>query len=141
MARPAGRHLVSYRLGQVGGAHPRPYKYPPLVEIRTQTPLHGNFTCKALILSVVARRSLVGRVAKLLGPEGLLAYRDPPRSLSVEAPSESFGVRQGFSTLVWSSAEALPEFYGFQQESLCLSTLGEVGVPACWDHSASMPQI
>jgi hypothetical protein len=31
----------------------------------THTPLHGNSTCKALILSVVARRSLVGRVARL----------------------------------------------------------------------------
>jgi hypothetical protein len=29
MARPAGRHLVSYRFGQVGGAPPWPYKYPP----------------------------------------------------------------------------------------------------------------
>jgi hypothetical protein len=26
---PAGRHMASYRLGQVGGAPPRPYKYPP----------------------------------------------------------------------------------------------------------------
>jgi hypothetical protein len=35
------------------------------VEIRTHTPLHGNSTCKALILHVVARRSLVGKVARL----------------------------------------------------------------------------
>jgi hypothetical protein len=35
------------------------------VEIRTHTPLIGNSTCKALIVSVVARRSLVRRVARL----------------------------------------------------------------------------
>jgi hypothetical protein len=58
-------HLVSYRLSQVGGAPPWPYKYPPLVEIRTHTPLHGNSTCKALILSVVARHSLVESVVRL----------------------------------------------------------------------------
>jgi hypothetical protein len=28
VAWPAGRHLVSYRFGQVGGAPPQPYKYP-----------------------------------------------------------------------------------------------------------------
>jgi hypothetical protein len=28
LARPAGYHLASYRLGQVDGAPPRPYKYP-----------------------------------------------------------------------------------------------------------------
>jgi hypothetical protein len=63
--RQAGRHMVSYHLGQVGGAPPRPYKYPPPVEIGRHTPLIGNFTYKALILSVLARCSLVGRVAKL----------------------------------------------------------------------------
>jgi hypothetical protein len=42
-----------------------PYKYRPPVEIRTQTPLLRNSTCKALILSVVARRSLVRRLARL----------------------------------------------------------------------------
>jgi hypothetical protein len=35
------------------------------VEIRTHTPHFGYFTCKAPILSVVARHSLVGRVARL----------------------------------------------------------------------------
>jgi hypothetical protein len=48
VARPAGRHLLRYRIGQVGGAPSRPYKYPPPVEIRTNTPLHGNSTCIAL---------------------------------------------------------------------------------------------
>jgi hypothetical protein len=33
--RTVGCHLVSYLLGQVGGAPPQPYKYPPPVEIRT----------------------------------------------------------------------------------------------------------
>jgi hypothetical protein len=34
MARPDGRHMVSYRLGQEGGALPWPYKYPPAGESR-----------------------------------------------------------------------------------------------------------
>jgi hypothetical protein len=42
-----------------------PINTPPLVEIRTHTPLLGNSTFKALILSVVARRSLVERVVRL----------------------------------------------------------------------------
>jgi hypothetical protein len=37
VAWSADRHMVSYRLGQVGGAPPQPYKYPLLVEIRTHT--------------------------------------------------------------------------------------------------------
>jgi hypothetical protein len=63
---PADRHLVSYRLSQVGGAPPCPYKYPPTSESRhTHTPHFGDCTCKATILSVVARRSHVRRVARL----------------------------------------------------------------------------
>jgi hypothetical protein len=77
MARLGGSHLVSYCLGQVGGAPPRFYKYPPLVKIRRHTPLHGNSSCKALILSLVARRSLVGRVVRLWGLEGLPACQEP----------------------------------------------------------------
>jgi hypothetical protein len=75
-----------------------PINTPLPVEIRTHTPHFGDFTCKALILSVVARRSLIG---------------SPPRSSSAEALPESFRVRKGFSTLVCSSAEALSESYGF----------------------------
>jgi hypothetical protein len=63
--RLAGCHLASYCLGQVGGVSPRPYKYPHSVEIRTHAPHFGNSNCKALILSVVARHSLVRRVARL----------------------------------------------------------------------------
>jgi hypothetical protein len=37
----------------------------------------------------------------------------PRRSSGAEALSESFGVQQGFSALVCSSAEALPESNGF----------------------------
>jgi hypothetical protein len=77
VVRPTDRRLKSYHLGQVGGAPPGSYKYPPLVEIRTHTPLHGNSTYKALILSVVARHSLIGSVARLWGLEGLPAYREP----------------------------------------------------------------
>jgi hypothetical protein len=60
-------HMVSYHLGQVSGAPPWPYKYPLRVEIRTHThtPHFGDSTCKTLILSVVDRHSLVGRVARL----------------------------------------------------------------------------
>jgi hypothetical protein len=71
MDTSAGHHLASYRLYQVGGAPPQPYKYPSLVEIRTHTPLLGNSTCKAPILSAVARCSLVGRVERLRGPPSL----------------------------------------------------------------------
>jgi hypothetical protein len=39
--------------------------------MRRHTPHFGDSTCKALILSVVARRSLVSRVVRLWGPPGL----------------------------------------------------------------------
>jgi hypothetical protein len=65
VVRLASHHLVSYYLGQVSGALPRPYEYPPPAEIRTHTPHFRNSTWKALILSVVARRSLFGRVVGL----------------------------------------------------------------------------
>jgi hypothetical protein len=45
-----------------------PISTPPHSESRhthTHTPHFGDFTCKALIFSVVARHSLVGRVARL----------------------------------------------------------------------------
>jgi hypothetical protein len=35
------------------------------VDTHTHTPHFGDSTCKALFLSVVARRSLVGRVVRL----------------------------------------------------------------------------
>jgi hypothetical protein len=63
--RPVGRHLVSYHLGQVGGAPPWPYKNPLPVKVDPHTPHFGYSTYKALFLSVVARHSLVGRVARL----------------------------------------------------------------------------
>jgi hypothetical protein len=37
VAWPRDHHLASYRLGQVGGAPARPYKYPLPMEIRTHT--------------------------------------------------------------------------------------------------------
>jgi hypothetical protein len=37
VARPTGRHLVSYCLGHVGGAPPWPYKYPLMVKVDTHT--------------------------------------------------------------------------------------------------------
>jgi hypothetical protein len=79
VARPVGRHLVSYRIGQVGGAPPWPDKYPrpPSVKVDTHIPHFGDSTCQAPILSVVARRSLVGRVARLSGLEGLPACQEP----------------------------------------------------------------
>jgi hypothetical protein len=51
MARPAGSHSASYRHSQVGGAPPRPYKYPPLVEIRTHT--HHTFEIPLTRLSFI----------------------------------------------------------------------------------------
>jgi hypothetical protein len=50
---------------------------PPLWWKLEYTPHFRNSTYKALILSVVIRSSLVGRVVRLWGPEGLLAYREP----------------------------------------------------------------
>jgi hypothetical protein len=60
----AGRHLASYRLSQVSGAHPWPYKYPP-TKVSQHAPHFGDSTCKPPIVSVVAKRSLVGRVVRL----------------------------------------------------------------------------
>jgi hypothetical protein len=65
MAWPPGHDLVSYHLGQVSGAPPQLYKYPPMVEMRRHTPHFGYSTCKALIPTVVARCRIVGRVARL----------------------------------------------------------------------------
>jgi hypothetical protein len=76
VARPAGHHLAGYHLGQVGGGPPWPYKYPPTSESR-HTPHFRDSTCKALFFSVVARRSLIGRVVRLWGPEGLSACWEP----------------------------------------------------------------
>jgi hypothetical protein len=78
--RPAtwlGFHLAPNQLLQVSGAPPWPYKYAPIVEMRRHIPHFGDSTCKALILSVVARRSLVGAVARLRGPEGPPACWEP----------------------------------------------------------------
>jgi hypothetical protein len=50
----------------------------------------------------------------------------------VEALPESFGVRQDFSALVCLSAEALPESYGFHEESL-LESLSCIRILACQD--------
>jgi hypothetical protein len=65
VAWPIGHHLAPNRLLHVGGALPWPYKYPPKVEMRTDTPHFGDSTYKPLILSVVDRHSLVGRVVRL----------------------------------------------------------------------------
>jgi hypothetical protein len=68
VARPAGHHLVSYQLNQVGKPSLDPYKYPSTDEnqnTHTHTPHFGDSTCKAPILSVVARRSPVRRVVRL----------------------------------------------------------------------------
>jgi hypothetical protein len=63
VARPTDRHLVSYRLSQVGGAPHGPINTPYRLK-STHTPHFVDSTSKALFLSVVARRSLVGRVAR-----------------------------------------------------------------------------
>jgi hypothetical protein len=65
VARPTGHHLMSYYLSQVGGAPHGPINTPLPVKVNTHTPHFGDSTCKAPILSEVARRSLVGRVVRL----------------------------------------------------------------------------
>jgi hypothetical protein len=77
VARPGSHHLVSYYLGHVGGAPPWSYKYPLPVKVDTHTTHFGDSTCIALFLSVVARRSLVGRVVRLWGLDGLPVCREP----------------------------------------------------------------
>jgi hypothetical protein len=42
-----------------------PINTPLMVKVDTNTPHIGDSTCKGLILSVVARHSHVGRVARL----------------------------------------------------------------------------
>jgi hypothetical protein len=76
MARLASHHLVSHRLNQVDNPSLDPYKYPS-TSGNQNAPHFGDSTCKAPILSVVARHSLVSRMTRLLGLEGLLAYREP----------------------------------------------------------------
>jgi hypothetical protein len=60
----AGHHLVSYRLNQVVNPSLDPDKSSSIGG-NQNTPNLGDSTCKAPILSVVARRSLVGRVVRL----------------------------------------------------------------------------
>jgi hypothetical protein len=62
----------------------------------------------------------VGVTGKIPSPQPI---GSPPHSSSTEALPELFRVRQSFSALVCSSAEALPKSYGFVQ-GLCSSTLG-----------------
>jgi hypothetical protein len=52
-----------------------PINTPLPMEIRTHKPHFGDSTCKAPIISVVARRSLVERVVRLCWPEGFPACR------------------------------------------------------------------
>jgi hypothetical protein len=118
VARLAGHHLVSYRLGQVSGAPPWPCKYPPTDKSwHTHTPHFGDSTCKALFLSVVVRRSLVRRVVRLWGPEGLLACWEPSSLLQC-----------------WSSARILQAPIGFLSSSL-LECGGFAGIPTIFPRS------
>jgi hypothetical protein len=105
------------------------------------TPHFGDSTCKALVLSVVARHSLIGRVPRLWGPEGLPACREPSSYLEHRS---SVGIVQDPTRYLDSSLLECRSSVGILwilTESLCSSTLDEVGIPACRDHFASMPQI
>jgi hypothetical protein len=64
MARLADHHLASDRLNQVGNPSLDPYKYPS-TNGNQNAPHFGDSIYKALILSVVARHSLVEKVARL----------------------------------------------------------------------------
>jgi hypothetical protein len=64
------------------------------------TPHFGDSTCKASILSVVARHSLVGRVVRLGELEGLLACREPSSYLERR---RSGGILQGPTRFLGSS--------------------------------------
>jgi hypothetical protein len=88
VARVASCHLVSYCLSQVFRAPPWPHKYHPTSEswhTHTHTPHFGDSSCKALIPSVVARHSLVGRVVRLWEWRASWPVGSPPRSSSVKA--------------------------------------------------------
>jgi hypothetical protein len=66
VAGPAGHHLVSYWLNQVSNPSLDLYKYLSTGgNHNTHTPHFGDSTCKAPILYVVARCSLIGRVTRL----------------------------------------------------------------------------
>jgi hypothetical protein len=64
LGRPAATWRVTASAKLVEHPHD-PINTPPPVEIRRHTLLLRNSTCKALILSVVARCRLVRRVARL----------------------------------------------------------------------------
>jgi hypothetical protein len=117
-----------------------PINTPLLVEIRTHTTF-GDSTCRAPILSVVDRRSLVERVVRLRGPEGLPACRKPSSLLD---HGNSVGILEDLTGFLGSSfleCGSSVEFLCILTESLHSSTLGEVGVPAYRYHSAAMPRI
>jgi hypothetical protein len=104
------------------------------------TPHFGDSTCKALILRVEGRCGLIKRVERLWGPEGLPSCREPSSWLECGI---SVGIIQGpirflGSSLVECGSSA--KILWILTKSLCSSTLGEVGVPAYQDHSASIPQ-
>jgi hypothetical protein len=69
VTRPVGQCLACYRLNQVSNSSWDSYKYPMPMEfntrIHTHTPYFRDSTCKAPILSILARCSLVRRVARL----------------------------------------------------------------------------
>jgi hypothetical protein len=83
---------------------PQPNKYSPTVKMRGHTPHFGDSTCKALILSVVARHSLVGRVARLWGPKGLLGA--PLIARAWKLYRNSFG----FDGIFWALVDQVWEF-------------------------------
>jgi hypothetical protein len=67
-AEPHGRLATTWRVTDLTKSVTPPWTLintPLPVKIRTHTPYFGDFICKASILSVVAKRSLVGRVVKL----------------------------------------------------------------------------
>jgi hypothetical protein len=93
----------------------------------THTPHFRDSTCKVLFFCAIARHILVGRVARLWGPEGLLACQEPPHSSSVETLLESFGGPTWFLSSSLLKRESSAGILWIPTESLYSSPSGVTG--------------
>jgi hypothetical protein len=93
MAWPVGRHLVNYRLDQVGGALPHPYKYPPTGENENTHHILEIPVAKLSFLVYYLGVALSGEWRDSDGWRTSRPVGSPPRSSSVEALLKSFRVQ------------------------------------------------